>query len=387
VNPHRRSHLGEEFRPVPEEAEPPSGSLSPSRARISGPDVDRASPPRAPLPVTALATDDPFSRFYSTFNNLITTLSAPLAFAGLPLNPADSPVTPAASASAEKQQPPPPQQQQQQPSKPGPGGNRAADPDLARIFSRAALRAVREEHGLGAAAESFYVVPTTGGTMSYAGMLSGARQGSNVTDEDGDGEFVDARETPSRRPSPEQSRHGGPGPRHRRATSGAPAAAAAATEAARRAPVGATKTWEELAVENDTLKTVVVDLGDRLRAFELGAQKSSLALHASMRQFASSSSPSASVVPGQGKVPPLPGMSSAAKALEDRARDLEEELRAAKKDMRRLGRENQKYLAVIEKYRERWEALKEGARERVKGGAAAAAAAEDAGRDDERAAA
>jgi hypothetical protein len=197
--------------------------------------------------------------------------------------------------------------------------------------------------------------------MSYAGMLSNARQTSNVTDDDPDAEFVDARETPAGN-SPVQSRYR----RQQRPSSTHEASAA------RRPPSGTTKTWEELHVENETLKNVVVDLGDRLRAFELGAQKSSLALHASMRQF---SSPTASVVPG-GKVPPMPGsgagplagLGAATKPLEDRIRELEEELKVVKKDNRKLGRENQKYLSVIEKYRERWEALKEGARERVKGG-------------------
>ena len=77
--------------------------------------------------------DEPFTKFYSTFENLVSKITAPLAFAGLPLKEPEE------------------------------------DPDLKRIISRAALRAVREERGN--PAESFYVVPSTGGTVSYAGIV------------------------------------------------------------------------------------------------------------------------------------------------------------------------------------------------------------------------
>lgn len=78
-------------------------------------------------------SDEPFTKFYSTFENLVSKITAPLAFAGLPLKEPEE------------------------------------DPDLKRIISRAALRAVREERGN--PAESFYVVPSTGGTVSYAGIV------------------------------------------------------------------------------------------------------------------------------------------------------------------------------------------------------------------------
>lgn len=370
VNPSRRSKIGEfeskslhgngsEISPARHDS---TGPADASRTAYSALSAKQGPPP----PIATANSDEPFSKFYSAFNNVINTISAPLAFAGLPLNPTGTitPITKSLATATTTNSPP--QALRVLPT--SPTAHPTVDQDLTRLFSRAALRAVREENGFGPVAESFYVVPTTGGTMSYAGMLSHARQGSNVGDDEPEAEFVDARETPAGN-SPIQSRYA----RQRR-----PGSAYDTDSPARRPLPGSNKTWEELHVENETLKNVVVDLGDRLRAFELGAQKSSLALHASMRQF---SSPSASSVTPGGKVPPLPGsaaepisstgLGAGTKQLEDRIRQLDGELKAVKKDNRKLGRENQKYLGVIEKYRERWEALKEGARERVKGGSIA----------------
>ena len=304
-------------------------------ANDSSPSLDQlqSSPRRAAFGANTEAvlpaSEDPFSRFYSTFGNLISTLSAPLAFAGLPLG---SEVPSKGSVN-------------NQSKTVSPSSSRvAADPDLARFFSRAALHAVRDEHGGFGGAESFYVVPTTGGTMSYAGMLSNTRQGSNVTEED-EAEFVDASETPQ---------PNSPGlPRQREPRPG---------NGGRRPGVKGGKTWEELAVENETLKAVVLDLGDRLRAFELGAQRSSRALHASVRGL---SSPTGSVTAGSG-APSLPGIEGM-KVLQEKLRENEEELKGLKKENKRLLRENQKFIGVIERYRERWEMLKVNARERVKG--------------------
>jgi hypothetical protein len=210
--------------------------------------------------------------------------------------------------------------------------------------------------------------------MSYAGMLSHARQGSSLTDEDG--EFVDARENPQSGNSPVQSRING---RQRgQSTKGTKVQTNIAGDATallekRRKPLPghalSNKTWEELTIENEALKTVAVDLGDRLRAFELGAQKSSLALHASMRQFASPTA-STAIVRGKGGAPPLPIQGSSGhphplKALEERIKELEEEVAVLKKERKKLEKENTKYQNVIARYRERWESLKEGAREIV----------------------
>ncbi|KAK6533642.1 hypothetical protein TWF694_002577 [Orbilia ellipsospora] len=75
-------------------------------------------------------TDEAFTKFYSQFEEYIEAVGNPLAFAGLPLD----------------------------------GDLSSMDP---------ALRKAVAEKG---AAESFYVVPTTGGTMSYAGILTRNQQ-------------------------------------------------------------------------------------------------------------------------------------------------------------------------------------------------------------------
>jgi hypothetical protein len=335
LKPARRSNLGEhEMRAslLDEKTEALKGQpVSPSRQRNVQTDREHGPSRRnstVPASATPAISDDPFSRFYSTFGNIISTLSAPLAFAGLPLA-SDTPVSPETA--------------QTKPSSPT-ASRIAPDPDLARYFSRAALRAVREEHGGLGGGESFYVVPTSGGTISYAGMLSHARQSSNLTEED-EAEFVDANEMPQP-PSPGLSRQ-------REPRSGSKS----------RLSTGRTnKTWEEMAVENETLKAVVLDLGDRLRAFELGAQRSSRALHASVRGL---SSPTGSITTASG-VPPLPG-AEGFKVLQEKLRESEEEMKNLRKENKRLLRENQKFMSVIERYRERWEMLKVGARERVKG--------------------
>jgi hypothetical protein len=295
-----------------------SSALSPTRATISAADVNSTSP-EGQNSTQQPAPDDSFSRFYATFEGLLSKLSAPLAFAGLPLIPSDP--SPAPSMLSEK--------------KPQPNSPSKIDSDISRLFSRAALRAVREEHGFPNAAESFYVVPTTGGTMSYANMLSSTRQhhpSHTLPFVDEDEQFVDASETPQHEHSHQRQRR-----------------------LAQKSSSG--KTLEELTVENDTLKAVAIDLGDRLRAFEMGAQRSSMALHMSMRAIQSPSASAAHV-------------SNAKNDSEQEARikELEEEVRGVRKEMKRLVRENQKLQGVVDRYRERWEILKDGARERLRDG-------------------
>lgn len=268
-------------------------------------------------------TDEPFQRFYSTFESLFSKLSAPLAFAGLPLTsdtppPAEpAPSTKQASRSSERA---------------------TADPEYSRLFSPAALRAVRDEPGntnLGAA-ESFYVVPTTGGTMPYASILardrhnfpSFEREGTRNSEEMD--EFVDARETPGP-PSPLMVRSG---------KTGAKAAGSSSNNN--------NKTMEELQLENEGLRSYLDNVTRRLHEFEVGAQASSFAfqqsIKASMRQS--------------------PAASQAGSNVEN----LEERIREAKVETERMRAENEKLKGVIGRYRERWEKLKEGARVRREGG-------------------
>jgi len=294
-----------------------------------------------PTPPTA---DDSFSRFYATFAPLLSKLSAPLAFAGLPLNPSES-ATLSTSTSPTTEKPP---------SKPS--HTRDLDPDLTRLFSRAALRAVREEHGLPNTAESFYVVPTTGGTMSYAGMLSHTKHAHNpLPAVDEDDYFVDASETPHSDP------HGHLHNRQQNQRS---------RRIAGKIVNSKGKTLEELTVENEAFKNVAVDLGDRLRAFEMGAQRSSMALHMSMRAMQSPTASAAMGRVGAGDAKATGGGEQGSGGIaeqEARIRELEEEVKVTRKETKRLVRENQKLQGVVDRYRERWEILKDGARERMKG--------------------
>lgn len=272
--------------------------------------------------------DEPFQRFYATVESLFSTLSAPLAFAGLPLSigePAISTTNPSTSAltKTEEQQPPP------------------TDPELSKIFSKAALRALREEHG-GAAtggpfngAESFYVVPTTGGTISYAEILARAQQDATShsnkntkgynpsnSDEQLDDEFVDARETPQ-----------------------------PASPASSRQPKPGTKTMEELQLENEALRALADNVCRRLFEFEMGAQTSSLALQRSIRAMQGSS--------GTGPAQPTDNDVNSGKIAE-----LEGQLAKAKLEAERMEKENEKLKNVVVRYRERWEKIKEGAKAR-----------------------
>ena len=255
--------------------------------------------------------DEPFQRFYATFEGLLSKLSAPLAFAGLPLSQDEVPIRSSLTSKQKNEE------------------RVTADPDVSQLFSKAALKAVRDEHGPGGGgfggAESFYVVPTTGGTVSYAGILSRAEREARLAaiDEDpGDDDFVDARETPQ--PI-------SPGLRRRD-----------------NRPKG--KTMEELLLENKTLRLYVDDISKRLQTFEMGAQSSSMALHMSMRAL---QSPTAS------------GAGHGGPNQEERLKALEEQVANSQTEFEKLKKENEKLKAILGRYRDKWEKLKQGARGRI----------------------
>lgn len=230
----------------------------------------RLPSPTKPAPPTP---DDGFHRFYANFEGLWSKLSAPLAFAGLPL-PTDPP------APSEKPT-----------TDPGP------PPNLDSIYSRAALQALRHEHGAAlptpSIQESFLLIPPTPPPL------------------DASAAFVDARE--SQPPDARGARTG--------------------------------KTLEELELENASLKGLTDRLSQRLYMWEKNAQSQTSALQQSIRHLA-----------------PPPGGPG------ERAGVLEAELREARREGERQAREVQKLRAVVERYRERWEKLKEGARGRRESG-------------------
>ncbi|KAH0563518.1 hypothetical protein GP486_001910 [Trichoglossum hirsutum] len=331
---------------------PPAIKPATTTIAVSDRDATRDATKETPSAVG----DDPFQRFYSTFESLISKLSGPLAFAGLPLdvedpksNPELAVVNPKPVVSHQKA---------------------AGEPDLTRLFSKSALRAVREGNTGFNAGESFYVVPSTGGTISYAGILSRAERkaghtstdnkelDTNAKDNDmagshGSAEFVDARET-LQQTSPVKNK-------------------------GRRADPGvSTKTMEELHLENQALKQLSDTLSRRLHMWEVNAQSSSIALQQSLRALldregAASSSPTQSEA-GDGGTRRIStdrgdrGDRERAMLVE-RIRELEEEMRRGRSEVERLERENGRLRAVLEKYKVRWEKLKEGARvRRVSGG-------------------
>lgn len=329
TTPQRRSKLAD----YPTRAGP--NSIQEKIASATKPSTSFNTPKAADQPVKPApsSTDEPFNRFYSTFESLFNKLSAPLAFAGLPLGLDDPPTPEPTAATANK------------PSvvKEKDGD----DPEYTEIFSRAALRAIQEERGL-AAAESFYVVPSTGGTISYAQILARTKREAArslgftepAEGEKPDDEFVDARETPQPS-SPVTSRKG---------------------EKFVGGKGGSTKTMEELKLENQAMKDIIDILSRRVAQFEIGSQSQGMALNQSIRMMQQSQA-----------LPPLPGAEGVSRASErsaatdERMTALEEQLKAAQKENERMGRENEKLKGVVGRYRERWEKLKEGARTRRDG--------------------
>ncbi|KAF4626881.1 hypothetical protein G7Y89_g11274 [Cudoniella acicularis] len=283
-------------------------------------------------------TDEGFSRFYNTFENILTKLSAPLAFAGLPL------VSEEGGAEPESEpEPVAPTKKRISKSKDRSG----TEPDLTKYISRAALRATTRDGHL-SGNDSFYVVPTAGHTVSYAQILSfdqkekrrlaASMHSENpdlFTDPNEEDDFVDASETPMPYP-PAAPRRGS------------------------RRMVGKEleNKVEELDMENKSLKDCIDKLSKRLHAFEMGAQKSSMALQESMRLMRSAS-PAREIVPGQSY--------TGDEALKRRVLELEENVNLSGKEIDRLARENDKLKIVVARYRDRWERLKEGAKTRREG--------------------
>lgn len=294
-------------------------------------------------------TDEGFQKFYSTFEGLISKISAPLAFAGLPLgldgasqaessrkSPADTRVD-RHHATSDRQV-------------------SSTDPDISKIFSKAALQAIRDSTGggTGNTAESFYVVPTTGGTVSYAGILARKDKDArrNSLDVDDDDDFVDARETPA---SPEvyQSLSRGKGKFGRGSE--------------KLTSLQNPKTMEELQMENQALRHLSDTLSKRLHMWEVNAQSSSMALQQSLKAMHHQNIPSPEQHPQSSSAVPSPVSALSAPAVSEhdqRVKELEELIKRSEKELEKVGRENEKLRNVVGRYRERWEKLKEGAKTR-----------------------
>lgn len=294
-----------------------------------------------PLSIDEAAEDEPigtpatseegFSRFYSTFGSIINRLSAPLAFAGLPLIAEES--TPADNPAPQS----PVQKRSRARSIPSPG----EEPDLSKIYSKAALRAVYRDGHSGT--DSFYVVPPSGHTVSYANILTFDQKEkrramaasvhggkTDAHDDQDDDDFVDARESQMTL-SPSTKRRVGKSQTERELYN----------------------VIEELNTENESLKGMLDKVTKRLHAFEASAQHSRLAMVDSMRLTRPGSPMSQSG-----------GPQVSDEFLRKRNRELEEDLARAAKNFEILEKDNKHLQRTVDKYRDKWEALKAGAKAR-----------------------
>ncbi|KAI1133735.1 hypothetical protein F5Y10DRAFT_4139 [Nemania abortiva] len=291
-------------------------------------------PSREVSDVSAASSDEGFSRFYSAFGSLINRISAPLAFAGLPLINEEQP--------EEQSPPPPPEMPTQKRIRVRHSAPTSVEPDLPKLYSKAALRAVnREGHSTN---DSFYVVPTSGHTASYASILSFADKEkrrmeasshgtmNNMAQDGDEDDFVDARESQMSHP---------------------PALK-------RRAGKGSTDNIvEELYLENKSLKDMIDLLSKRLHAFESMSQNSGMRLAESMRLMR----PGSPLTP-TGK----PGVSEEAIARE--LSELKQQNQALIRQNEELEKSYTKARANLIRYREKWDQLKAGAKARRAGSSA-----------------
>ncbi|KAI1482393.1 hypothetical protein F4774DRAFT_371147 [Daldinia eschscholtzii] len=368
----RRSGSRTKMQNMLDNSDRPSNVASPEKGKLSrqsssGLDDDVSNQDRVDNK-QANTSDDGFSRFYSAFGSIINKISAPLAFAGLPLISEEQAEVP---APAPAPIPEPPVQKRNRVRGPS---SVSAEPDLRKYYSKAALRAVSRDGQ--SANDSFYVVPTSGHTASYASILSfadkekrrlEARGSAGVLLEDPDeDDFVDAKESQVAVAGAIR----GPGA-HRLASKHRSDRDRDSRDLANMV--------EELYLENKGLKDMLDKLSKRLHAFESMSQNSGMRLAESMRLMRPGS-------PLAGKASAPPAVSSLGtgtgigtgvsdEQLARRNRELEEQLQTMAKQMEETERNYNKARANLVRYREKWEQLKAGAKARRAGGSGSGSAA------------
>ncbi|KXJ92273.1 hypothetical protein Micbo1qcDRAFT_233558 [Microdochium bolleyi] len=384
---HRKSESRSRIQDMLEHADRPSsqdaaGKLT--RQSSSGSDTN-ATPASPPARNQSPPQDEGFSKFYSAFGTIMNRISAPLAFAGLPLISEDQAEEPAPAA-----QPEPAGSPRRTRLRPSPSV--VAEPDISKIYSKATLRAISRDGQL--ASDSFYVVPTSGHTTTYANILKfedkekrrmEASLHSTMSEHLDDDDFVDARESqaPDSPGGLVRKRVSGPGAATSSSSSSAAAAAAALSARSRsRAEKDLSNVVEELRLENKSLKDMLDKLSKRLHAFESMSQNSGMRLAESMRLMRPGSPGSGGGQQQQQQLlqtakPTVATSDGEAAALTRKNRELEEQLSLAAKRMEQLEKDYNQARANLGRYRERWEQLKAGAKARR--GAAAAAAGGSSG--------
>jgi len=324
----------------------PSRVLSPqAKARQPAPESRRKSAPKVPSSVVDSQTmfdsqadlrssrvvkktedDDGFTKFYSNLTTgTMSKLSSVLAYAGLPLTAEDAV-----------------KYDHNTTQKAGKRTVRVSDdPDVKKIFSKAALEAIEDEHrqngtlgrGFGPS-ESFYVVQKGGGTYSYADIAKA--QQHQKGEEDDEPEFVDAKEAVAP-PSPRKVR----------------------SARAKRGSFGLPRTEEELELENSTLKNTLEQLAGRLTAFETHAQDASMA---ALEQSMMIVKPTTPHVPTS--VPEAGTLVDA--GLQERLRQLESQVERQAESEQILQAKSAKQAKELKKYRHWFDKLESGAREKDK---------------------
>ncbi|RWA13598.1 hypothetical protein EKO27_g1480 [Xylaria grammica] len=306
-------------------------NIIPSPDRTAGLVEDSSS--RGVSDSSATTNDEGFSRFYSAFGSIINKISAPLAFAGLPLISEES--------SDEQNPPAPPEIVTQKRIRARHSASSSTGPDIQKLYSKAALRAVAREGQ--STNDSFYVVPTSGHTASYASILTFADKEKrrmeasahaamgNLPEDPDEDDFVDARESQMSH-SPALKKREGKG--------------------------NTDNIVEELYLENKSLKDMIDLLSKRLHAFESMSQNSGMRLAESMRLMR----PGSPLLPAS-----KPGVSEEVFVRE--IGELRQQNQALIRQNEELEKSYTKARANLIRYREKWDQLKAGAKARRAGSA------------------
>lgn len=349
-------HTNERGQPLPGAHDFPSSKPTTNPLTLLPPD----DPPRAPKPPSS---EEPFSKFYSSLNTLVSRIGSPfaasLAFAGLPLDPDPDSDTEAAA-------------------------RRALLP-RGWTEGRGRGRGLEKGWSTGEGGESFYVVPVSGGTLSYAGVVRrDSSPASSPTDDFGGFDMLKPRSTRDSVNFP------------------------ALGERANANPLtGYAKTKEELQLENTGLRQAIDHMSRTMHTWQRKTKESENMLKNSifalskggadggragldiLSQVARKSWLHVPYDEGEGerggeedevvsegrRVGEIEWereqrdrrAEEEAEEKDDRIRALEEELTRMRRDADRMARENEKLRKVLEKTKDKWDRLKEGARTRKAG--------------------